>query len=171
MFSFELAMQEKYERRNRLFSFISASGKMCRQKLSWRAEFVMMRVEKPSVLEIIGIRSCTGISRYRTGVISRLLAFQAEHRFYCEDGKLHYEYDGRCLTWTPKHCSAAIVWYLPSIYFNWEVSSSKISPYRQRDGLGGFRPHTPHQKQTAGQAKWKEKIMIKNNVGIKCRCL
>ena len=24
------------------------------------------------------------------------VAFQAEHRFYCEDGKLHYEYDGRC---------------------------------------------------------------------------
>ncbi len=24
------------------------------------------------------------------------VAFQAEHRFYCEDGKLHYEYDGKC---------------------------------------------------------------------------
>ena len=23
------------------------------------------------------------------------IAFQSEHRFYCEDGKLHYEYDGR----------------------------------------------------------------------------
>ena len=23
------------------------------------------------------------------------VAFQSEHRFYCEDGKLHYEYDGR----------------------------------------------------------------------------
>ncbi len=24
------------------------------------------------------------------------VAFQAEHRFYNEDGKLHYEYNGRC---------------------------------------------------------------------------
>lgn len=24
------------------------------------------------------------------------VAFQSEHRFYCRDGKLHYEYDGRC---------------------------------------------------------------------------
>lgn len=23
------------------------------------------------------------------------VAFQAEHRFYCKDGKLHYEYDGK----------------------------------------------------------------------------
>ena len=24
------------------------------------------------------------------------MAFQSEHRFYCEDGKLHYEYNGKC---------------------------------------------------------------------------
>lgn len=23
------------------------------------------------------------------------VAFQSEHRFYCKDGKLHYEYDGK----------------------------------------------------------------------------
>ena len=73
------------------------------------------------VCEIIGIHGLVPDQPIQDGRY-KPVAFQAEHRFYCEDGKLHYEYDGRCFDVDANQESKQI---------------KKISALSVNDGLGG----------------------------------
>ncbi len=93
MFRFELAMRKSTNAVTGCFRFISASGKNVPAEAvvsgiyDVRLENSVLKLSESQVL-------------YRDQPIQdgryKPVAFQAEHRFYCEDGKLHYEYDGRC---------------------------------------------------------------------------
>lgn len=93
MFRYELSKRKSANAITGCFRFISASGK------NVAAEAI--------VSGIYDIRLENGVLKlsedqalYRDQPIQdgryKPVAFQSEHRFYCKDGKLHYEYDGRC---------------------------------------------------------------------------
>lgn len=92
LFRFELARRKSTNAITGCFRFISASGKNV--------------VAEAIVSGIYDVRIENGVLKlsedqalYRDQPIQgerfKPVAFQSEHRFYCEDGKLHYEYDGR----------------------------------------------------------------------------
>ena len=92
LFRFELARRKSTNAITGCFRFISASGK------NVAAEAIVsgmydVRIEN-GVLKLSEDQAL-----YRDQPIQgerfKPVAFQSEHRFYCEDGKLHYEYDGR----------------------------------------------------------------------------
>ena len=93
VFCYELAMRKSTNAVTGCFRFISASGK------NVPAEAVVsgiydVRVEN-SVLKLSESQVLYRDQPIQDGRY-KPVAFQAEHRFYCMDGKLHYEYDGRC---------------------------------------------------------------------------
>ena len=85
MFRFELAMRKSTNAITGCFRFISASGK------NVPAEAVVS-----GIYDVRLENSVLKLSESQVLYRDKPVAFQAEHRFYCEDGKLHYEYDGRC---------------------------------------------------------------------------
>nr|WP_320952647.1 hypothetical protein [Enterocloster bolteae] len=119
MFRFELAMRKSTNAVTDCFRFISASGKNVPAEAvvsgiyDVRLENSVLKLSESQVL-------------YRDQPIQdgryKPVAFQAEHRFYCEDGKLHYEYDGRCFDVDANQESKQI---------------KKISALSVNDGLGG----------------------------------
>lgn len=119
MFRFELAMRKSTNAVTGCFRFISASGKNVPAEAvvsgiyDVRLENSVLKLSESQVL-------------YRDQPIQdgryKPVAFQAEHRFYCEDGKLHYEYDGRCFDVDANQESKQI---------------KKISALSVNDGLGG----------------------------------
>lgn len=93
LFRFELAERKSTNGITGCFRFISASGK------NVAAEAVVsgiydVRLEN-GVLKLMEDQAL-----YRDQPVQgerfKPVAFQSEHRFYSKDGKLHYEYDGRC---------------------------------------------------------------------------
>ena len=134
MFRFELAMRKSTNAVTGCFRFISASGK------NVPAEAVVsgiydVRLEN-SVLKLSESQSCTGISRYRTGVISRLL-FKRNIVFTARTENCIMNTMDGVLTWTPKRCSAAIapipslrLFQLRSKQIKKVSKSRKLAPYR-----------------------------------------
>lgn len=93
LFRFELAKRKSAGAITGCFRLVSASGK------NVAAEAIIsgiydVRLEN-NILKLLEDQVL-----YRDQPIQneqyKPVAFQAEHRFYCEDGKLHYEYDGKC---------------------------------------------------------------------------
>ena len=93
LFRFELAKRRSTNTMTGAFRMISASGK------NVAAEAVVsgiydIRIEN-NVLKFLEDQVL-----YRDQPIQderfKPVAFQSEHRFYCKDGKLHYEYNGKC---------------------------------------------------------------------------
>ncbi|MCI8416669.1 MAG: hypothetical protein HFI33_04045 [Lachnospiraceae bacterium] len=93
LFRFELAERKSTNAITGCFRLISASGK------NVAAEAVISGIYgiclENNVLKLLEDQVL-----YRDQPIQnehfKPVAFQAEHRFYCEDGKLHYEYKGKC---------------------------------------------------------------------------
>ncbi|WP_040197067.1 hypothetical protein [Candidatus Soleaferrea massiliensis] len=93
LFRFELAKRKSTGGLTGLFRFISASGKEVAAEAvvsgiyDVRLERDVLRLKEDQVL-------------YRDQPIQdgcfKPVAFQSDHRFFVEDGKLHYEYNGRC---------------------------------------------------------------------------
>lgn len=93
LFRFELAKRKSTNAITGCFRFISASGKNVAAEAivsgiyDVRLENGVLKLSEDQVL-------------YRDQPIQdqrfKPVAFQSEHRFYCKDGKLHYEYDGKC---------------------------------------------------------------------------
>lgn len=93
LFRFELANRKSTNAVTGCFRFISASGKNVAAEAiasgiyDVRLENGVLKLSEDQVL-------------YRDQPIHderyKPVSFQAEHRFYCKDGKLYYEYDGRC---------------------------------------------------------------------------
>ena len=92
LFRFELARRKSTNAITGCFRFISASGKNVAPE-SIVSGIYDVRIEN-GVLKLSEDQAL-----YRDQPIQgerfKPVAFQSEHRFYCEDGKLHYEYDGR----------------------------------------------------------------------------
>lgn len=92
LFRFELAERKSTNGITGCFRFISASGKNVAAEAvvsgiyDVRLENDVLKLSEDQVL-------------YRDQPVQgggfKPVAFQAEHRFYMEEGKLHYEYDGR----------------------------------------------------------------------------
>lgn len=93
LFRFELAERKSTNGITGCFRFISASGK------NVAAEAVVSGIYNVC-LENDVLKLSEDQILYRDQPIQgqrfKPVAFQSEHRFYCKDGKLHYEYDGRC---------------------------------------------------------------------------
>ena len=92
LFRFELAERKSTNAMTGSFRLISASGK------NVAAEAVIsgiydIRLED-NVLKLMEDQALYRDQPVQGGRF-KPVAFQSEHRFYCEDGKLHYEYDGR----------------------------------------------------------------------------
>lgn len=93
LFRFELAERKSTNGITGYFRFISASGKNVAAEAivsgiyDVRLENNVLKLSEDQVL-------------YRDQPIQgerfKPVAFQSEHRFYSKDGKLHYEYDGKC---------------------------------------------------------------------------
>lgn len=93
LFRFELAQRKSTNSITGCFRFISASGKNVPAEAivsgiyDVRLENDVLKLSEDQVL-------------YRDqpikGECFKPVAFQSEHRFYNKDGKLHYEYDGKC---------------------------------------------------------------------------
>lgn len=92
LFRFELARRKSTNAITGCFRFISASGKNVAGEAIVSGIYDV-RIEN-GVLKLSEDQAL-----YRDQPIQgerfKPVAFQSEHRFYCEDGKLHYEYDGR----------------------------------------------------------------------------
>lgn len=93
LFRFELAQRKSTNAITGCFRFISASGK------NVAAEAVVsgiydVRLEK-GVLKLSEDQALYRDQPIQDGRY-KPVAFRSAHRFYCKDGKLHYEYDGRC---------------------------------------------------------------------------
>ena len=75
------------------FRFISASGKQV------AAEAIISGIYDIRIEDDV-LKFYENQALYRDQPIQgesfKPVAFQAEHRFYSKDGKLHYEYDGKC---------------------------------------------------------------------------
>ena len=93
LFRFELAARKSTQEITGCFRFISASGK------STAAEAVVSGIYDVR-LENGMLKLTEDQALYRDqpiqGARFKPVAFQSEHRFYCIEGKLRYEYDGRC---------------------------------------------------------------------------
>lgn len=93
LFRFELAERKSTNGITGYFRFVSASGKNVAAEAivsgiyDVRLENDVLKLSEDQVL-------------YRDQPIQgerfKPVAFQSEHRFYSKDGKLHYEYDGKC---------------------------------------------------------------------------
>lgn len=92
MFRFELAKRKSTNAITGCFRFISASGK------NVAAEAIVSGIYDVRIENGV-LKLSEDQALYRDQPIQderfKPVAFQSEHRFYCEDGKLHYEYDGR----------------------------------------------------------------------------
>lgn len=93
LFRFELAERKSTNLITGFFRFISASGK------NVAAEAIVsgiydVRLEKDMLIltedQVLYRDQPIQDKRFKP------VAFQSEHRFYNKDGKLHYEYDGKC---------------------------------------------------------------------------
>ena len=92
LFRFELAKRKSTNAMTGSFRLISASGKNVAAEAvisgiyDIRFENKVLKLMEDQVL-------------YRDQPVQggrfKPVAFQSEHRFYCKDGKLHYEYDGK----------------------------------------------------------------------------
>lgn len=93
LFRFELARRKSTNAITGCFRFISASGK------NVAAEAIVSGIYDVRIENGV-LKLSEDQALYRDQPIQgerfKPVAFQSEHRFYCEDGKLHYEYDGRC---------------------------------------------------------------------------
>ncbi|GAA0791197.1 hypothetical protein GCM10008910_02090 [Faecalicatena orotica] len=99
LFRFELAERKSTNGITGSFRFISASGKNVAAEAiisgiyDVRLENDVLKLSEDQVL-------------YRDQPVQdgrfKPVAFQSQHRFYNEDGKLHYEYDGKCFDVDPK---------------------------------------------------------------------
>lgn len=93
LFRFELAKRKSTEELTGCFRFISASGKEI------AAEAVVSGIYNVR-LEQENLKLSEDQVLYRDQPIQegrfKPAAFQSEHRFYQKNGKLHYEYNGRC---------------------------------------------------------------------------
>lgn len=92
LFRFELAERKSTNSLTGCFRFISASGK------NVAAEAIVSGIYDVRIENGV-LKLSEDQALYRDQPIQgerfKPIAFQSEHRFYCEDGKLHYEYDGR----------------------------------------------------------------------------
>ena len=92
LFRFELAKRKSTDTMTGCFRMISASGR------NVAAEAVVSGIYD-ICLENNVLKFSEDQVLYRDQPIqdgqSKPVAFQSEHRFYCEDGKLHYEYNGK----------------------------------------------------------------------------
>ena len=92
LFRFELAKRESTDTMTGCFRMISASGR------NVAAEAVVSGIYG-ICLENNVLKLSEDQVLYRDQPIkdgqSKPVAFQSEHRFYCKDGKLHYEYNGK----------------------------------------------------------------------------
>ena len=92
LFRFELARRKSTNAITGCFRFISASGK------NVAAEAIVSGIYDVRIENGV-LKLSEDQALYRDQPIQgerfKPVAFQSEHRFYCEDGKLHYEYDGR----------------------------------------------------------------------------
>lgn len=93
LFRFELAKRKSTNGITGCFRFVSASGK------NVAAEAIVSGIYDVR-LENDVLKLTEDQALYRDQPIQsesfKPVAFQSEHRFYNKDGKLHYEYDGRC---------------------------------------------------------------------------
>lgn len=93
LFRFELAKRKSTNTITGCFRFISASGK------NVAAEAIVSGIYDVRIKNNV-LKLSEDQALYRDQPIQdgryKPVAFQSEHRFYCKDGKLHYEYDGRC---------------------------------------------------------------------------
>ncbi|MFR6273009.1 hypothetical protein [Blautia sp.] len=93
LFRFELAERKSTNAVTGFFRFVSASGK------SVAAEAVVSGIYDVRLEDnVLNLSEDQVLYRDQPiqGERFKPVAFQAEHRFYNEDGKLHYEYNGRC---------------------------------------------------------------------------
>ena len=92
LFRFELAKRKSTNAITGCFRFISASEK------NVAAEAIVSGIYDVRIENGV-LKLSEDQALYRDQPIQgerfKPIAFQSEHRFYCEDGKLHYEYDGR----------------------------------------------------------------------------
>lgn len=92
LFRYELAKRKSSGKITGLFRFISASGKAV------PAEAIVSGIYDV-VLEEDVLRLKEDQMLYRDqpiqGADYKAVAFKADHRFYCKDGLLHYEYNGQ----------------------------------------------------------------------------
>ena len=92
LFRFELARRKSTNAITGCFRFISASGK------NVAAEAIVSGIYDVRIENGV-LKLSEDQALYRDQPIQgerfKPVAFQSEHRFYCEDGKLHHEYDGR----------------------------------------------------------------------------
>ena len=92
LFRFELAKRKSTNAITGCFRFISASGK------NVAAEAIVSGIYDVRIENGV-LKLSEDQALYRDQPIQgerfKPIAFQSEHRFYCEDGKLHYEYNGR----------------------------------------------------------------------------
>lgn len=99
LFRFELAERKSTQGITGSFRMISASGK------NVAAEAVVSGLYDVR-LENGALQLKEDQALYRDQPIQgerfKPVAFQAEHRFYLRDGKLYYEYDGRCFDVDPQ---------------------------------------------------------------------
>lgn len=93
LFRFELAKRNSTNSITGCFRFISASGR------NVAAEAIVSGIYDVR-LENDVLKLSEAQALYRDQPIQnerfKPVAFQSEHRFYIKDGKLHYEYDGKC---------------------------------------------------------------------------
>ncbi|WP_455683850.1 hypothetical protein [Thomasclavelia sp.] len=93
LFRFELAKRKSTKAITGCFRLISASGK------NVAAEAVISGIYNISFENNV-LKFIENQVLYRDQPIQdeqfKPVAFQSEHRFYCKEGKLHYEYDGKC---------------------------------------------------------------------------
>ena len=93
LFRFELAKRKSAEAITGSFRLISASGK------NTAAEAIISGIYGVC-LENNVLKFYEDQALYRDQPIQnekyKAVAFQSQHSFYCQNGKLHYEYDGKC---------------------------------------------------------------------------
>lgn len=93
LFRFELAKRKSAEAITGSFRLISASGK------NTAAEAIVSGIYGVC-LENDVLKFYEDQALYRDQPIQneqfKAVAFQSQHSFYCQNGKLHYEYDGKC---------------------------------------------------------------------------
>ncbi len=93
LFRFEFAKRKSTGAATGCFRLVSASGK------NVAAEAIISGIYDISLEDNI-LKFMEDQVLYRDQPIQnegfKPVAFQAEHRFYCENGKLHYQYNGKC---------------------------------------------------------------------------
>lgn len=93
LFRYELAERKSTNGITGCFRFISASGK------NVAAEAIISGIYNVHIEnDVLKLSEDQALYRDQPiqGELYKSIAFQSEHRFYIKDGKLHYEYDGRC---------------------------------------------------------------------------